>query len=60
MKMKHDNPETMGHSKSNYKREVVGTTKLPQEPREISNMQPNIIPKGTGGRGPKTNKTPTS
>ena len=35
----------MGFSKSSSKREVYSNTILPQETREISNIQPNLTPK---------------
>ena len=33
---------TMGHGKSNSKKEVYSNTSLPQETRKISNKQPNL------------------
>ena len=52
---KHDDPKPMGCSKSSYKREVYSNTILHQETREISNKQPNLIPKVIRER--RTNKT---
>ena len=37
----------MEHSKSNPKREIHSNRGLPQEAKEISNKQSNLIPKGT-------------
>ena len=52
---KHDDPKSMGCSKSSTKREVYSYTSLPQETRKISNKEPNLTPKGTRER--RTNKT---
>ena len=46
----------MGCSKSSSKREVYSNTILPQETRNISNKQPNLIPKVIRER--RTKKTP--
>ena len=46
-KWKHDNPKTMGCSKSSSKREVYINRLLPQETRKISNKQPNLIPRSS-------------
>ena len=50
---KHDDPKPMGCSKSSSKREVYGNSTSPQEPRKISNKQPNLIPKATRERRTK-------
>ena len=50
MKMQHNDPKVLGHSKSSSKREVYSNTILPQETRKISNKQPNLIPKATRDR----------
>ena len=52
-KRKHNNPKSLGHSKSNFKTEVYSDTRLPQETRKITNKQSNFIPKTTRVR---TNK----
>ena len=39
-KRKHNVPNSMGHSKSNSKREVYSNSILPQETRKSSNKQP--------------------
>ena len=46
----------MGCSKSSSNREVYSNTILPQETRNISNKQPNLIPKAIRGRRIKTPK----
>ena len=46
----------MGCSKSSSKREVYSNTILPQETRNISNKQPNLIPKATRERRTKKPK----
>ena len=53
---KHDNPKSMGCSKSSSKREVYSNTILPQETRKTPNKQPNLTPKLIRER--KTKKTP--
>ena len=50
MAMKHDNPKSMGCSKSSSKREIYGNISLPQEMRKTSNKQPKFIPKTTRKR----------
>ena len=50
MKMKHNGPKPMGHSKSSTKREFYSNTNLPQETRKISNKQPKLMPKATRER----------
>ena len=47
----------MGCSKTSSKREVYSNTILPQEIRNISNMQPNLAPKAIRER---TTKKPQS
>ena len=39
-----NDPKYTGCSKSSSKREVYSNTILPQEPRKISNKQPNLLP----------------
>ena len=46
----------MGCSKTSSKREVYSNTILPQETRNISNKQPNLIPKGIRERRTKKPK----
>ena len=46
----------MGSSKSSSKREVYSNTILPQETRNISNKQPNLIPKAIRERRTKISK----
>ena len=36
-KRKHNNPKSLGHSKSNFKTEVYSDTRLPHEKRKITN-----------------------
>ena len=50
---KHNNPNSMGCSKSSSKREVYSNAILPQEIRNISNKQPNLTPKATRERTEK-------
>ena len=50
---KHDDPKSMGCSKSSSKREVYSNIILPQETRNISNKQPNLTPKAIRERGIK-------
>ena len=50
---KHDNPKPMGCSKSSSKREVYSYTSPSQETRNISNKQPNLIPKAIRERRTK-------
>ena len=47
MKMKHNNPKSMGHCKSSAKGKVHNITGLPQETRKKSNKYPNSTPKAT-------------
>ena len=49
-KQKHSDPKSVGYSKSSSKREVYRDTCLPEETRNLSNNQPNLIPKGTRDR----------
>ena len=46
----------MGHSKSSAKREVYSNTSLPQETGNISNKQPNLVPKAIRERRAKNPK----
>ena len=50
IQQKHNNPKSMGHSKSSFKWEVYSNTLLPQETRKISNKQPSLMPKATRER----------
>ena len=50
---KHDNPTTVGCSKSSFKREFYSNAILPQETRKISNKQSNLTPKATRERRTK-------
>ena len=43
----HNNLKPMGNSKSSSKKEVYSNTILPQETRNISNKQSDLIPKTT-------------
>ena len=45
MKMKHENPKSLGGSKGDHKKELHSNPGLPKEGRKVSNMQPNLIPK---------------
>ena len=47
---KHDDPKSMGHSKSSSKREVYSNSISPQETRKVSNKQSNLKPKATRER----------
>ena len=47
MKMKHNNPKSMGHCKSSAKGKVHRNTGLPQETRKKSCKYPNSTPKAT-------------
>ena len=51
---KHNDPKSMGCSKSSSKRDVYSNTVFPQETRKVSNKQPSLIPKAMRER---TNKT---
>ena len=51
---KHNNPKSMGYSKSSPEREIHTTTGLPQEVRKISNKQSKTTSKRT--RKTTTNK----
>ena len=53
-KWKSNDPKPMGCSRSSSKRDFYSNTSLPQETRNISNKQPNLI---TKARERKTNKT---
>ena len=44
----------MGHSKGNPEREVHSDTGLAKKDRDISNKQPNPMPKRIGGTTTKT------
>ena len=48
--MKHDSSEPLECSKGGPQRQVYSNIGLSQETRKVSNMQPNITPKGTGKR----------
>ena len=54
-KWKHNDPKSMGFSKSNSKRAIYSDKSLPQETRKISNKESYCIPKRTRKR--RTNKT---
>ena len=45
MKMKHNSPKFMGHSKNSCKRKVYSNTSIPQERQKNSNKQLNPTPK---------------
>ena len=50
----HGSPNPLGGSKNGQKREADSNTGLSQKARKISNMQPNLTPKGPRKRS--TNK----
>ena len=47
----------MGHSKGSPEREVHSNTGLPKKNRNISNKQPNSMPRKTRGTITKTNQS---
>ena len=44
MKMNHNNPKLMGHSKGSPEREVHSNAGLPKKDRNISNKHPKPMP----------------
>ena len=50
MKMKTDIPKPFGCSKGSHKGEVYSNPDLLKEGRNVSNIQPNLIPKGARKR----------
>ena len=54
MNSQQNNPKPMGHSKGSPEREVHSNTGLPKKDRNISNKQPNHMPRRTPGRTTKT------
>ena len=51
---KHNNPKSMGCSKSSSKREVHNNSISPQKTRKTSNKQPDFTPKATTKRTKKS------